>query len=266
MEKSPLDFLVQQLERAQAALKEDDFTAVRNALDFAQGIASHWQPYLDSMGNPESAELSALRQATESTDWPALYEAGKTKHRLRAVMCSTFYVIDTLQMLIRMSHSLRILEIGMFTGYSALGMAEALPSHGRVTALELDPYLEDFATPYFSQSAHGRKITVKVGAADQSLLHLAEQGQQYDFIFLDADKVSYQTYYDIILGDRLLRPGGVLVVDNTFMKGKAFYSAKETCKSSEAIREFNAYVKQDSRVNQVMLPVSDGLMVIRNVQ
>jgi len=159
-----------------------------------------------------------------------------------------------LRMLVRLTGARRILEIGTFTGYSALTMAEALPADGQVLTCERDAGTADLARGHFARSPHGRKIELRVGPALDTLATL--EGE-FDLAFLDADKESYPAYFDALLPR--LRPGGLLVADNVLWSGRVLAPERET---DHALARFNTRVAADPRVEVVMLPVRDGVSLI----
>jgi caffeoyl-CoA O-methyltransferase len=148
-----------------------------------------------------------------------------------------------------------IIEIGAFSGYSALSMAEALPEHGRVFTLDNDPACCAVARKYFARSPHGKKIILLEGEALESLKTLSGP---FDMAFIDADKVNYPNYYEAILPK--MRAGGLIVADNVLWSGRVLNPVDATDK---AIHAFNEWVVRDARVEAVMLPVRDGIYCIR---
>ena len=158
-----------------------------------------------------------------------------------------------LQMLVRLSGAKSILELGMFTGYSALMMAEALPDDGHLITCEIDPKAEAIARRYFAESPHGDKITIRMGPALDTTKTLAGP---LDLVFIDADKVNYSNYYEACLP--LLKPGGLVVADNVLWSGKVLHP-KET--DDHAIVAFTRSVQSDPRVKNVCLTVRDGMML-----
>uniref|UniRef100_A0A3Q3BY10 D-arabinitol 2-dehydrogenase [ribulose-forming] n=1 Tax=Haplochromis burtoni TaxID=8153 RepID=A0A3Q3BY10_HAPBU len=174
-----------------------------------------------------------------------------------------FLAGQTLKMLIHMSQAKRVLEIGMFTGYGALSMAEALPEDGCLVACELEPYLKEFAQPIFDKSPHGKKINVKTGNAMETLKELATAGEQFDMVFIDADKNNYINYYKFIMDNNMLRLRGVICIDNSLFKARVYLN-ETTDSNGLALREFNQFVSNDPRVEQV-IPLRDGLTLIRRV-
>jgi caffeoyl-CoA O-methyltransferase len=158
-----------------------------------------------------------------------------------------------LQMLVRLSGAKSILELGMFTGYSALMMAEALPEDGHLVTCEIDPKAEAIARRYFAESSHGNKITIRMGPALDTIKTLAGP---LDLVFIDADKVNYSNYYEACLP--LLKSGGLVVADNVLWSGKVV-DPKDA--DDHAIVAFNRLVQSDPRVKNVCLTVRDGMML-----
>lgn len=149
----------------------------------------------------------------------------------------------------------RILEIGTFTGFSGLSMAEALPDDGELLTCDVDPKATSIARSFFDRTPHGKKIRILLGPA---LATLATLTGPFDLVFLDADKERYPDYYEAALP--LLRPNGLLLADNALWSGEVL--APESA-SAKAIAELNARVTRDPRVDNVLLPVRDGLMLVR---
>jgi caffeoyl-CoA O-methyltransferase len=160
-----------------------------------------------------------------------------------------------LQMLVRLSGAKSILELGMFTGYSALMMAEALPDNGHLITCEIDPKAEAIARRYFAESTRGEKITIRMGPA---LDTIKTWTGPLDLVFIDADKVNYSNYYEACLP--LLKPGGLVVADNVLWSGKVLHPKDA---DDHAIVAFNRLVQSDSRVENVCLTVRDGMMLAR---
>ena len=160
-----------------------------------------------------------------------------------------------LSLLIKISGARRVLEVGTFTGYSALTMAEALPDDGELFTCEYNERYENIARTFFDKSKAGSKITLLMGKA---LATIPTITGSFDFVFLDADKINYPSYYELILPR--LEQGGVMVVDNVFWSGEVLDSESE---KGRAIDELNTKIRDDDSVEQVMLPVRDGVTVLR---
>ncbi|XP_024237707.1 uncharacterized protein zgc:113054 isoform X1 [Oncorhynchus tshawytscha] len=263
---TPMEFMVDFLNKAKeiadsnANIPEELRVNLQKALDIACGLDG----YLEKMSSQESAPLAELYQKTMEHDWDKVFEEGKTQFRLPKECITGHVEGQTLKMLVHMSKAKRILEIGMFTGYGALSMAEGLPEDGSLVACEIEQYLKEFAKPIFDRSPHGKKITVKIGSAMDSLKDLAAAGEQFDMVFIDADKNNYINYYKFILDHNLLRLSGVICVDNSLFKAKVYL--KDTADvNGLALRDFNQFVKSDLRVEQVIVPLRDGISIIRRV-
>jgi caffeoyl-CoA O-methyltransferase len=158
-----------------------------------------------------------------------------------------------LKMLVRLTGARTILEVGMFTGYSALMMAEGVPDDGKLITCEVDPKAEAIARRYFSESPHGRKIAIRMGPALETIKTLSGP---LDLVFIDADKENYSNYYEASLP--LLKPGGLIVADNVLWSGKVL-DPKEA--DDHAIVAFDRMVQADTRVENVCLTVRDGMML-----
>lgn len=162
-----------------------------------------------------------------------------------------------LKLLVAMVGARRVLEIGTFTGYSALCMAEALPDDGELVTCDKDPIATAIARRYFDRSPHGKKIDIRLGDARATIAAIPEQ-PSLDLVFIDADKENYLAYYDLALPR--LRQGGLVVADNTLWSGKVLDPKAE---SDRAIVAFNDRVNADPRVENVLLSVRDGIMLAR---
>ncbi len=158
-----------------------------------------------------------------------------------------------LQLLIHACAANRVLEVGMYTGYSALAMAEALPENGELITLDIDPQRQTVARSFFDSSEAGGKIQIIIGPALETLGSLTGH---FDLAYIDADKVNYCAYYEMIVP--MIRSGGIIVADNVLWSSKVLNPDDE---SSEALHAFNRHVQQDPRVTNVLLTVRDGLMV-----
>lgn len=159
-----------------------------------------------------------------------------------------------LQLLIRIGGYRRVLEVGTFTGYSAISMADALPDDGELITLEANELYASISRPFFEMEPYNRKIRQIMGFARKTILTL--EGL-FDLVFLDADKNAYPDYVRMI--KPLIRPGGVLVVDNVLWSGKVIVPGDE--KESIAIDRTNRMIQEDADFENLLLPVRDGVMV-----
>jgi predicted O-methyltransferase YrrM len=154
----------------------------------------------------------------------------------------------------------RILEVGCFTGYSSICMATALPEQGRLVTLDISKEYTDIARKYWERAGLTSKIDLKLAPALESLETLIGKGEQFDLMFIDADKENMVNYYEA--GLKLLRPGGLLVADNVLWGGSVVDSSNQET-STKAVRAFNEKVKADIRVDSTMLYMADGLFLVR---
>ena len=167
-----------------------------------------------------------------------------------------------LQFLVRAIGARRCLEIGVFTGYSALAVALALGDDGRVTALDRSAEWTQIARKYWAEAGIAAKIDLKLAPAAETLEALLAEGRagRYDFAFIDADKENYEIYFERCLA--LVRPGGVIAVDNTLWNG-AVIDPNKTDADTEAIRAFNRARHRDSRIDLCLVPIADGVTLAR---
>ena len=262
---APLSILVKKLGALRLLAQETGSDArLAQLIVEAERLAQGLEPYIEACTTPESAALRKLATDTQREDWAGRFRAGETAAELEGEMLSGHIEGQFLKTLVHALKATRVLEIGLFTGYSALAMAEALPDQGTLYACELDPYAAAFAQRAFEGSPHGSKIRVEVGDAEGSLKRLADGGKTFDLIFIDADKVKYPIYFNLALEGRLLAPGGLICVDNTLMQGQPYLDGEPTA-NGRAIAAFNRMVSDDPRVEQVLLPLRDGLTLIRRI-
>jgi predicted O-methyltransferase YrrM len=165
-----------------------------------------------------------------------------------------------LQLLIKMSEARRIIEVGSFTGYSALAMALALSRNGRIVALDVSKEFTDIAKRYWKAGGVLNRIDLRLGAAQASLDKMIAKGEgPFDLVFIDADKSGYDGYYEAAL--KLLRPGGIVALDNMLWSGEV---ADPKAKGSGAkLRALNAKIHADKRVDMALATIGDGLMLAR---
>jgi caffeoyl-CoA O-methyltransferase len=205
-------------------------------------VAEEIERYAEAHTDPLEPLLEELRDETYRVMSDPQMQVGRVE--------GTF-----LKLLVRLSGARRALEIGMFTGYSGLMIASGLPEDGSLVTCDVNPEAEAVARRYFAGSPHGRKITIRMGPALETIRSLSAP---IDFVFLDADKANYSNYYEAVLP--LMPSGGLLVADNVLWSGKVL-DPKEA--SDLAIVDFNERVARDPRVEKVMLTVRDGMTLAR---
>lgn len=193
---------------------------------------------------------------------PLLNELTRETHKkiLMSRMISGHLQGRVLAMLSHMIRPQRVLEIGTFTGYSALCLAEGLAPCGKIITIDKNEELESMARRYFAKSDYEQAIDFYV--ADAMELIPTIEGP-FDLVFIDADKINYYNYFKLVL--EKVRPGGFIVADNVLWSGKVIETGKKTDSDTQALRDFNRLVHADDRVEKVLFPIRDGLMVIRKI-
>ena len=165
-----------------------------------------------------------------------------------------------LELMVKMYRPKSILEIGTFTGYSALCMAAGLEEGATIDTCEVDDELQPLAQSFFDRSQHGHKINMHIGSA----LEIAPKlGKQFDMVFIDGDKREYPEYYRMLMDGGLVHSGSILLADNILWYGKVVQPVARNDRHTEALIEFNRIVVEDDRVESVILPLRDGINIIR---
>lgn len=206
----------------------------------------------------EAIEAYILRHMDEESDYlKALYRQTHVK-LINPRMTSGHLQGRLLKMLVQMVRPQRVLEIGTFTGYSALCMAEGLEEGAMLHTYEIDDELEDFTRPWIEGSPHGHKVCFHIGNALNEVPHL---GETFDLVFMDGDKRQYMQYYEMVM--QHTTPNAIILADNTLWDGHVVDKAYENDRQTNAINEFNAYLAADQRVEKFILPLRDGLTMIR---
>ena len=179
-------------------------------------------------------------------------------HLLRGRMASGHLQGRLLKMLVQMIKPKNILEVGTFSGYSALCMAEGLEEGGKVWTYEINDEMEDFTRPWLENSAVSDRIEFIIGNA---ITEAPKLGILFDMAFIDGDKRTYMETYEMVL--KILRPGGFILADNTLWDGHVLEIPKTADRQTQGIESFNDFLMKDPRVEQVILPLRDGLTLIR---
>ncbi len=210
-------------------------------------ISKQLYDYAEDHTSPETAVLAALNRDTNVKRGDAVMLSGHLQGAL-------------LQTLSHMMQPQCILEIGTFTGYSAICLAMGLRPGGHLHTIEIDEELYDMAAHYITKAGLRDKITQHTGAAADIIPTLKEQ---LDLVFIDADKINYERYYDLVFPK--VRIGGFILADNVLYDGEVVLPIGEQTKNARAISAFNKKVKADKRVEHMLIPVRDGVMAVRKV-
>ncbi len=201
--------------------------------------------YILSHTEPEPDYLYRLWRATNIRTIHGRMASGHLQGRL-------------LKMLVQMIRPENILEVGTFSGYSAISMAEGLSGKGHLYTFEINDEMEDFTRPWIEGSLVADKITFIIGDA---LKEAPKLGIMFDMAFIDGDKRTYRDCYEMVMS--LLKPGGFILADNTLWDGHVVDHAYDNDRQTQGIETFNDYISADDRVEQVILPLRDGLTLIR---
>lgn len=217
-------------------------------------IEEEYYKYIDSHSS---------RQMAEALDWLTKQTHIRTNH---ARMLSGAVQGELLGMLVRIINAKNVLELGTFTGYSAICLAGALPCDGHLDTLELNDELEDLILEGFDKAGISDKVSLHFGDCKKTIEKirpdiLAGEKPMYDIVYIDANKREYCSYYNLVFD--ILRPGGILLADNVLWDGKVLQNPLPQDAQTQEIARFNEMAANDSRVETVILPLRDGLSLIR---
>jgi len=201
--------------------------------------------------NHSSAESQVLARLNRETNIKVLMPRMLSGHLQGRV----------LSMLSHMIKPKRILEIGTYTGYSALCLSEGLTENGKLITIDINAELEKMVRGYFAEAGIADRINYIIGNAINIIPTLHEK---FDLVFIDADKENYSAYYDLVFDD--VNPGGFIIADNVLWSGKILMDETKMDKDTKAVHAFNNKVHADKRVEHVLFPVRDGLMVVRKIK
>jgi predicted O-methyltransferase YrrM len=218
---------------------------MRKSVNFSDAVLD----YVVDVGVREHPVLKTCREKTAAMGGIAIMQIAPEQGAFMAMTA-------------RLMNAKRYVEVGTFTGYSALSIALALPDDGHVDALDISEEYMGVARGYWSEAGQSRKITGHIGPAVATLDRLSSEGAQnkYDFAFIDADKTGYDAYYERML--KLVRPGGLIAIDNVLWSGRVV-DASDSSADTAALKALNAKIKNDQRVDTVLVPFADGIFMCR---
>ena len=206
----------------------------------------------------EDIEKYVLAHSAPEGDYLYRLYRATNIHTIHGRMASGHLQGRMLKMLVSMIRPKNILEVGTFSGYSAICMAEGLDEGGKVWTFEINDEMEDFTRPWIENSPVADKIDFRIGDAN---IEAPKLGVTFDLAFVDGDKRTYVETYEMVLS--ILRPGGYIIADNTLWDGHVTDPAYDHDHQTQGIRQFNDHVAADNRVEQVIVPLRDGLTLIR---
>lgn len=213
----------------------------------ALGISSAIEEYVRKFGVREHPALRRCRVETQANSPAAQMQIGEDQGAFMGLLA-------------KLTGAVRCVEVGVFTGYSSLAVALALPDNGRIVALDISKEFTDIARGYWDEAEMSRKIDLRVGPALDALDAMIAKGEgPFDMAFIDADKPNYDGYYERVL--KLLRPGGLIVLDNMLWSGKV--AGDDQSADTIALRSLNEKIHGDKRVDIALVTVADGIMLAR---
>ncbi|THH32487.1 hypothetical protein EUX98_g1680 [Antrodiella citrinella] len=267
IKQTPNDRLVHLLTQASLSIdlasdSNPELAKAKRLVEQAKAIIDGSDAYVTKYSSPAPPIVDVMWKKGFEHDWGKVFREGKTQNRLIPEMSAGSYEGVVLQHLAKLSNAKNILEIGMFTGTTTVSLA-LVPSVHKVVALEFEPYLLDHNLPNFQKAGVADKIDVRIGKALDSLDILEAEGASFDMVFIDADKPSYIKYLERILDSpTLLAKRGFFAADNVVCKA-APWCPDSVYMSAKALHEFNVAVRNRSDVEVVMLPIEDGISIIR---
>jgi predicted O-methyltransferase YrrM len=209
-------------------------------------IDAHIDAYSSAFSDPESELLKELNRETHALILQPRMLSGHLQGRFLALIS-------------KLLHPRLILEIGTYTGYSALCLAEGLQKDGKIITIDINEELEKFARSFFDRSTYASQIDYRIADAKDEILAI---DGPLDLVFIDADKRNYATYFDLVIDK--VRSGGLIIVDNVLWSGKIIDTSAQD-KSTVALRDFNQKCLDDIRVEKLLLPLRDGLFILRKI-
>jgi caffeoyl-CoA O-methyltransferase len=255
-------FLGQSATLIREVLEKTTDPECKQKLQKALELTGELDPYLDATVAPVGPVQSKIWNDTYKEPWDDNFKNGLMSYTASTAMMAGPYESGFLKILAEMTRAEKILEIGMFTGGSAAAFC-ASPYCKEVVSLDTETYLEEFLKSRIRGTEAESKVRVMIGQALDSLVKLKEEGAQFDMVFIDADKPNYINYYNYVLDNNLLTSTGCIVADNVLWYGDVY--PKPVGRLGKIIHEFNSAVVNDPRVNQVILPMRDGVMLIKPI-
>uniref|UniRef100_A0A8W8I2D9 Caffeoyl-CoA O-methyltransferase n=1 Tax=Magallana gigas TaxID=29159 RepID=A0A8W8I2D9_MAGGI len=252
-----LDPAYRKLQKLKELVREENASSKVSAeIDEVIDLLKARYDYCEGITSDPSKDLQQLMHSTFHHQWQNDYAEGKLSRVPSTMMMSGKLEAQFLRSLTSLCNAERVLELGLFTGCTALAFAEGIPEDGKVVSCELDPHIADLARSFLDKTSCGKKVEIMKEI-------LAKKKEQFDIIFIDADKESYITYYKMIWDLGLFAPKGTILVDNVLCYGDPYSKEGRTGEIGQSIINFNEMVRKDDRVHMIMVPIRDGVMIIR---
>ncbi|XP_059157362.1 O-methyltransferase MdmC-like [Physella acuta] len=232
------------------------------ALKYGLGLVDLREQFTLFGTSSESQACRNILEETQKHDWKTLHQQGKTTWQLMPAMMSGTLEGQFLKSIVSIQRAKRVLDIGMFTGYSALSMAEALPDDGELFTIDQDEYLKTYVgETLLAKSPSKKKIKILIGKASEIIKKMVEQKETFDIMFLDADKSHYLEYFKYAFEQNLLAPNGTVLIDNVYSRGDAYIPSA----GENVTKTFVKAVHDDTSLHKVLVPIRDGVLMIRRL-
>ena len=260
---SPYGIISERLKKLQKKMKEVSTDKnIISEIEKCISLSKNVEHYTEKCTTKPSKNLETISEFTFNHDWEDALKKKKSTGFLGSQMMCGHVAAQFLKILIDIMKARNILEIGMFSGFSTLAMAESLPPDGKIVACEFNPYAVRIAKKFFKRFCENR-IIIEEGPAIETLIRLANAKAKFDFVFIDATKSQYPQYLKILVERKIVKKGSLICIDNTFLQGKVFSNYEKQDVSSKVMKKFNSEIAANPQYHTVMLPLRDGFTLLR---
>jgi len=249
------------------AIAKNSSPEVIETMNYALQLVEKREEFCDYVTSNSSKACSKILHETYNVEWKELQKEGKSTGELDKKMITGNLEGQFLKSIISMHNAKNVLEVGMFTGYGALSMAEALPADGKMVTVDIEKYLETYTGNLFKESPHCNKITIHIGSALDYMKSAVAEKNLFDVIFLDADKSEYIDYLKIAFEDGLLAERGSVLIDNAFRHGDGYAPHRmEQRGEHNPTRKLAKYLNENKSLHSSLVPIRDGVAMVRRMR
>lgn len=249
------------------AIAKDSSPEVIETMNYALQLIEKREEFCDYVTSDSSAACSNILENTYKVDWKKMQKDGKSSGELDRKMITGNLEGQFLKSIVSMHKAKSVLEVGMFTGYGALSMAEALPADGEMVTVDIEKCLETYTGNLFQESPHYSKIKIHIGPALEYMKSAVADKKRFDIIFLDADKSEYIDYLKIAFQDNLVTEGGSVLIDNAFRHGDGYAPHRmEERGENNPTRKLAAYLNKEKSLHCSLVPIRDGVAMVRRMK
>jgi len=248
------------------AIAKESSPEVIETMNYALQLVEKREEFCDMVTTKSSKACSKILKATYDVDWNQLQKEGKSTGSLDKKMITGNLEGQFLKSIVSMHNAKNVLEVGMFTGYGALSMAEALPADGKMVTVDIEKYLETYTGNFFKESPHCNKIKIHIGSALEYMKSAIAKKEQFDVIFLDADKSEYIDYLKLAFEGGLLAKRGSVLIDNAFRHGDGYAPHRiEERGEHNPTRKLAEYLNENKSLHSSLVPIRDGVTMVRRM-